>query len=112
MKHYLIELYTPNTKWKALSLEERKQFLNSVGTAMSGLSDLGVQALTLTEIESKVDQSSEHQFLAVWHFPNKEACDVLLNGIKASGWYNYFDHVNAVGKESSFIEHLDALSSI
>ena len=79
---------------------------------MSGLSDLGVQALTLTEIESKVDQSSEHQFLAVWHFPNKEVCDVLLNGIKASGWYNFFDHVNAVGKENSFIEHLDLLSNI
>lgn len=112
MKHYLIELYTPNTEWKALPLKERKKFLNSVGTAMSGLSDFGVQALTLTEIESKMDHGSEHQFLAVWQFPNKEACNLLLNGIKASGWYNYFDHVNAVGIENSFIEHLDALSSI
>lgn len=33
MKHYLIELYTPNTEWKALPLKERKKFLNSVGTA-------------------------------------------------------------------------------
>ncbi|MFW2149112.1 DUF6616 family protein [Acinetobacter sp. TY1] len=32
--------------------------------------------------------------------------------MKASGWYNYFDHVNAVGKENSFIEHLDSLSNI
>lgn len=110
MNHYLVELYTPNSAWKALSFDERKNYLNNVGAAMAGLSDAGVQALTLTQIDSKIDQSSEHQFLAVWHFPNQEVCNALLAGIKASGWYNYFDHVNAVGAECGFNEHLEALS--
>lgn len=69
MNHYLVELYTPNSAWKALSFDERKNYLNNVGSAMAGLSDAGVKALTLTQIDSKIDQSSDHQFLAVWHFP-------------------------------------------
>lgn len=112
MNQYLIELYTPNSAWKALSLDERTQYLNNVGAAMGKLSDLGVKALTLTQIDSNVDQSSEHQFLGIWHFPNEEIRDVLLAGIKASGWYNYFNHVNAAGKETSFFEHITALSNI
>lgn len=112
MSQYLIELYTPNTAWKALSLDERTQYLSNVGSAMSQLTELGVKALTLSHIDSKVDQCSEHQFLGVWHFPNEEARDALLTGIKASGWYDYFDHVNAAGKESDFAEHLKALANI
>ena len=30
-------------------------------------------------------------------------------GIKASGWYGYFDHVNAAGAEGDFARHLGAL---
>ena len=32
---------------------------------MGELSDLGVRVLTLTQIDSNVDQSSEHQFLGI-----------------------------------------------
>lgn len=112
MSHYLVELYTPNSAWKALSFDERKNYLNNVGTAMAGLSEAGVKALTLTQIDSTIYKSSDHQFLAVWHFPNQEVCNALLAGIKESGWYNYFEHVNAVGAESDFNEHLISLSNI
>jgi hypothetical protein len=112
MNQYLIELYTPNSTWKGLSSDERTQYLNNVGAAMGQLTEQGVKALTLTQIDAQIDQSSEHQFLGVWYFPNQEARDALLAGIKASGWYDYFDHVNAAGKEGSFSEHLEALSKI
>ncbi|EPF71366.1 DUF6616 family protein [Acinetobacter rudis] len=112
MNHYLIELYTPNAAWKGLAIEERKKYLNEVGTAMSGLYEAGVKALTLSPLSPDVDQTSEHQFLAVWSFPDQDTCDALLAGIKASRWYNYFDHVNAAGKETGFLEHLDTLTTI
>jgi len=112
MSHYLIELYTPNSAWNALSKNERKQYLGNVATAMGGLLELGVKPLTLTQIDTAVEQHSEHLFVAVWHFPNLATRDALLSGIKASGWYNYFSHVNAAGIETSFAEHLDALCNI
>ena len=64
MSQYLVELYTPNTKWKALNTEQRMRFLGAIGTAMSGLSSMGVEVLTLTEIEpglGPVNTSEVHQ---------------------------------------------------
>ena len=109
MSQYLVELYTPNTKWKALNTEQRMRFLGAIGTAMSGLSSMGVEVLTLTEIEPGLDQSTAHRFLGIWRFPDVQARDALLTGIKASGWYGYFDHVNAAGAEGDFARHLGAL---
>jgi len=86
MPHYLVELYTPNADWKALTAERRQQFLGAIGTAMSGLSNMGVEVLTLTEIEPGIDRGSEHRFLGIWRFPDAQSRDALLAGIKASGW--------------------------
>lgn len=111
MSHYLVELYTPNAAWKALPIEQRRQFLGNIGSAMSGLSNLGVEVLALAETESGIDQSSEHRFLGIWRFPDQQARDALLAGIKASGWYDYFDHVNAASNTGGFEPHLAALAA-
>lgn len=111
MSHYLIELYTPNAVWKALPAEQRQQFLGGIQAAMGELSSLGVEVLALTETEHDIDQSSEHRFLGIWRFPNKQARDALLAGIKASGWYKYFDHVNAAGADGDFAMHLIDLTN-
>lgn len=109
MSQYLVELYTPNTNWKALNTEQRMQFLSAISTAMSSLANMGVEVLTLTEIEPGLDQGSKHRFLGIWRFPDVQARDALLTGIKASGWYAYFDHVNAAGAVGDFARHLGAL---
>lgn len=109
MSHYLVELYTPNADWKALPAGQRQQFLDNIQAAMGKLSSLGIEALTLTELEHGIDQSSKHGFLSIWRFPNLQARDALLAGIKASGWYAYFDHVNAAGVQADFATHLKKL---
>lgn len=111
MHHYLVELYTPNAVWQSLPIEERKQYLNNVGAAMGNLSDIGVEVLTLTETVHKIDQASEHQFLGIWRFPNQQARKALLEGIHASGWYKYFNHINAAGAEGNFPQHIAALAN-
>lgn len=107
--HYLVELYTPNANWKALSVEQRQNFLEAIGSAMGGLASMGVEVLTLTEVAPNIDQNSKHHFLGIWRFPDPQVRDALLAGIKASGWYAYFDHVNAAGAEGDFAQHLAAL---
>lgn len=57
MFHYLIELYTPNAKWKALPAEQRQHFLASLQQAMGGLSSLGIEVLSLAATERDIDRS-------------------------------------------------------
>lgn len=111
MPHYLVELYTPNTTWLALSTDRRQQFLNDIQVAMGGLSSLGVEVLALSEADASIDHASDHRFLGIWRFPDRQARDALLTGIKASGWYDYFDHVNVASDAGSFSTHLDALAA-
>ncbi|MTH46056.1 DUF6616 family protein [Intestinirhabdus alba] len=112
MSYYLIELYTPNAQWKALTAEQRRSFLEGIGGAMEGLASLGVELLTLTETEPGLDNSTGHRFLGIWCFPDAQVRDALLAGIKASGWYDYFDHLNAAGADGDFVSHLRALEKI
>lgn len=111
MSHYLIELYTPNAAWKALPTEQRQQFLDSIQAAMGELSSFGVEVVALTETEGGIDQSTKHRFLGIWRFPNRQARDALLAGIKSSGWYSYFEHVNAAGADVGFAMHLSDLTN-
>lgn len=110
MSHYLIELYTPNAKWNALPVGQRQNFLAGLQEAMGGLSSLGIEVLALTATEPEIDRASNHRFMGVWRFPDQQACEALLAGIKASGWYEYFDHVNASGAEGGFAQHLVELA--
>src|SRR5438445_2173459 len=110
MSHYLVELYSPNAGWQALPVEQRKQFLDGIQAAMGGLSSLGVEVLALSETDANIDQASEHRFLGIWRFPDAQARDALLAGIQASGWYGYFDHVNAASGAGGFASHLSELA--
>ena len=111
MSHYLVELYTPNSAWLALSAVQRQRFLGDIGLALGHLSRLGVEALSLAETDANIDQGTTHKFLGIWRFPDQNARDALLAGIKASGWYDYFDHVNAASTEGGADIHLAALAA-
>lgn len=109
MYHYLVELYTPNATWQALSNEQQMQYLNTVGEALGNLSSMGIEVLTLTETVSPIEQNTSHRYLGIWRFSDPKAREALLDGIRASGWYQYFDHLNAAGAEGNFPQHIQAL---
>ncbi|KKO72581.1 hypothetical protein NJI34_07335 [Pseudomonas sp. S 311-6] len=110
MPHYLVELYTPNATWQALPESQRTTFLAGIRTAMSGLAQMGIEVLALGDTDYSVDQASAHRFLGIWRFPTPQARDILLAGIKASGWYDYFDHVNAASNTGGLESHLATLA--
>ena len=109
MSHYLVELYTPNATWNALPVEQRQQFLSTIENAMGSLASTGVEVLALAETEPGIDRGSGHRFLGIWRFPDPQLRHALLADIKASGWYDYFSHVNAASSAGSFENHLAAL---
>lgn len=109
--HYLVELYTPNARWLALSPEQRRDFFKPIQAAMGDLSALGVEVLALGESDSGIAQASNRRFLGVWRFPDVQARDALLAGIAACGWYDYFEHVNAATQGGTLTQHLAQLDA-
>lgn len=109
MSQYLVELYSPNARWQALSAAQRTQFLGGIQSAMGVLSALGVEVLALDDADPWIDRATGHRFVGIWRFPDQQARDALLAGIKASGWYDYFDHVNAACGVGGFASHVTAL---
>lgn len=65
----------------------------------------------LGQTEPDIDQASGHRFLGIWRFPDAKARDALPAGIKASGWYDHFEHVNAAGAGGGFSSHLAELAN-
>ncbi|AXT45415.1 MULTISPECIES: DUF6616 family protein [Chromobacterium] len=112
MAHYLVELYSPKPAWLALSFLHRTDFLDQVKTNIEALPGLGIQLLTLSQISADADQAVPYRFLGVWSLPSQEACEAMLAGIRASGWYDYFDHVNAVGAAGGVDVHLADLLQV
>ncbi len=109
MPHYLAELYSPKQAWLNLTAAERQQFLEKVGAAMPALASLGVEAISLGQINKEKLHSSEHQFYAIWRCADDQALNALVGGIAQSGWHDYFETINAGGKGGDFGNHLAQL---
>ena len=112
MTCYLVECYTPNARWLALSRDEREAFLRQVQQGMTALAENPMEILTLACNASDIDHGRVHHFLGIWRFGNEQARDALLQGIAASGWYDYFEHENFAAAESGFGEYIQDLINI
>lgn len=96
-----IELWTPNENWKALSADERTAFMDGVGGAMGQMSEAGIETLGWGVVDPDTPVPTEQRYVAVWQAPDKAAIEMLEQGVEASGWYTYFDQVNARAELSS-----------
>ncbi|HVR53512.1 MAG TPA: DUF6616 family protein [Pseudorhodoferax sp.] len=106
MPQYLVELYTPTPRWLQLPAAQRAQFLAAVREGMAQLAGLGIAPLALGAAETGIAQASAHRFLGIWRCADAAARDALLAGIQASGWYEFFDHVNASSPGGDLEGHL------
>ncbi len=113
MSHYLIELYTPKPSWLTLTDDAKQAYLDQVKQGMAALSAAGVQVLALAPAQpnTQPQYDSRHRYVGIWAFPNDELRQMLLQGIAASGWYDYFDHVNASVNDGDLNSHLADLFS-
>ncbi|MDO5606044.1 MAG: hypothetical protein Q4G25_12870 [Paracoccus sp. (in: a-proteobacteria)] len=112
MTHYLVELYSPKPAWLALDEQARAAFFEAVGTGMEALGELGVEPLSLSEVDPRVDHAAPQQFLAIWRCADKAGMDALVAGISASGWHEYFKTINAMGAEGDLVAHLGQLAAL
>lgn len=109
---YLSELYSPKPSWTALSHSERIDFFEKIKTGMTALSDAGIEAIAMGEVNARKKHSAPQRFFAIWKFPTETSLDALIEGIAATGWHDYFDTVNACGKGTDMAAHLEQLATL
>ncbi|MCV9906357.1 hypothetical protein OIV19_01835 [Brucella sp. HL-2] len=112
MNYYLAELYSPKSSWHALSPEDRQGFFEKVGAGMGGLAALGIEALALGPVDATKPYAPKQSFFAIWRFPDEAALDMLIAGITATGWHDYFDTINATGAGTDLPGHLAQLAAV
>ena len=93
MTYYLAELYSPKSSWHALDAEGRQAFFEKVGDATKPF-------------------APGQNFFAIWRFPDEAALDMLIAGITATGWHDYFDTINAAGAGTDLPGHLAQLAGV
>lgn len=107
-----VELYTPKAAWLSLAAEDRSRYVAAVRGAIEGLEAAGITCLSLGRADRGVDHAVPHDYLGVWSVPDDERMRTFLDNIRASGWYDYFDHVNVVGRDDGVAGHLAELESL
>lgn len=113
MKHYVVEHWSYKPAWLELSQEQRASFLASIRQAMQQMASAGIRTLGYGRLDHSVDCANKgYAFWALWEMDSIEARNLFFAGVAASGWYNYFDHVNTAGilgsPEVVLEEHLGA----
>jgi hypothetical protein len=108
-RHILIEQWKSRPAWRHLSTDDRRTFADRIAQASTGTRPDGIRVIAWGYTDRAAPFSIELDFWAVWDVDSADAARVFMEGIEASGWYNYFEQVNTVGRCGSVVEILDAL---
>lgn len=110
--HVLVELYTPKAAWLSRTPEERVGYVAGVREAVAALETVGVTCLALGQVDQNVDSAAPHSYFGVWSARDEDGLRQFLDGLRASGWYDYFDHVNGAGRNDGLAHHLAELEAL
>ena len=93
-----VELWKPRPAWDALPIETREEFLSQLQPSVGKMKDIGVELVGFAVCDEAAANDAHYRYLAVWKMPNLGHVHMLEKAIKAEGWANFFDIINARGK--------------
>ena len=93
-----VELWKPRSTWDALPIETREEFLSQLQPSVSKMKAIGVELVGFAVCDEAAENDANYRYLAVWKMPNLGHVHMLEKAIKAEGWTNFFDIINARGK--------------
>ena len=96
-----IEFWKTKQAWTDSTKEERGNYLTALGPAIQQLLDEGVQIISWGKNETSTFNRADYDYFAVWNFPTAESAQNFEHLVEASGWYNYFEQINAMGNSTS-----------
>lgn len=93
-----IELWKAKQTWEGMTKGEREDYMNSLGPAIQNLTEKGVEIVSWGVNDDSTFSRGDYDFFAVWTFPDEGAAKDFEKVVEGTGWYNYFDQVNIMGK--------------
>ena len=96
-----VELWKAKRAWLALGPDERKSYLDGIGPAMAALAEAGVEVVSFALNDDDTEHRADYRYVAVWTMPDKERALQLEQAVVDSGFYDYFEQVNARGDSMS-----------
>lgn len=103
-----IELYNYAPAWLNLSERERRDFVAVVENAVAEMESGGVRVIGFGFNSLKTDRRAPYDFFCVYTMPTTDFARTFEAQVEASGWYGYFDQVNASGPAQSVAAALAA----
>ncbi|MBK8489304.1 MAG: hypothetical protein IPL49_00020 [Saprospirales bacterium] len=97
MKSY-IELWKAKDAWTNLPKEDRGNYLSKLAPSIQYFAEKGVEIVSWGLIEENTFNKADYDFFAIWNMPNEEIVKEFEVLIEGTGWYNYFEQINACGK--------------
>jgi haloalkane dehalogenase len=93
-----VELWKPREAWKALPVQERSNYMSQLGPAIGELTKIGVELIGWSLNDSETSHRADYHYIAVWKMPSQDAVRQFEHVVEQSGWYRYFEQVNARGE--------------
>lgn len=101
MQHIFIELWKFKDSWHQLGAEGRASYVEKLTPEVQALVAAGVEIISWGYNELTVDHRADYDVFAVYRLPNRALYEQLQKAIAASGWYEYFNQINAGGAAMS-----------
>lgn len=92
-----VELWKFRQAWLDLSVDERRAFMDNIGSQIQNLLDEGVESLAFAYNDDETPHPSGYDYIAVWKIPNKDLVEKFEKTVEDSGFHNYHEQVNARG---------------
>ena len=102
--HLYIELFKAKDAWLQLSVEQRAEYMQRVGSSMQGIVDAGATLVAVGATDPGTSRHAGYDFYAVWQMPDRATVRRFEEGIERDRWYDYFEQVNASGEVADFAE--------
>jgi hypothetical protein len=93
-----VEMWRAKASWLSLSSEERKQYLAQVGPVVQWLVDSGVEIVSWSLNDLSTSHRADYPYFAIYKFPSKELTTQFEQKVEQTGWYQYFEQINAKGE--------------
>jgi len=100
--HLYIELFRAKDAWLELNPEQRREYVQQVGSTMHGVLEAGAELLGAGSAAPGTSNDVGYDFFAVWKLPDADVVKSFEEGIERDNWYDYFEQVNAAGELVDF----------
>lgn len=107
-----VELWQAQPKWLALSVAERQEYFEKVGSELQKLTEAGVELVGFAINDEDTPYRGDYRYLAVWKMPSREQVEMLEASVQQAGWHDYFEQINARGELISPPQALEHMANL